>query len=66
MPPDSQTNTIVSVSGIIFGVVFVFQTIIEMCVHGIYWNGPKSYLRSAFAKFDFMLNIIFLLSNLDG
>jgi hypothetical protein len=62
--PGEGINLLVSVSGTFFGAIFVMQTIAEMSVHGIYWNGPKSYLRGDFAKFDFILNIIFLMSNI--
>lgn len=64
--PGEGINLVVTVSGTFFGAIFVMQTIVEMSVYGIYWNGPKSYLRGDFAKFDFILNIIFVMSNIDS
>lgn len=57
--PDYWVNQMVVNSGITFGSIFVAQTVLEMMVHGVYWNGPRSYLRDNFGVFDLILNICF-------
>jgi hypothetical protein len=57
--PDYWVNQMVVNSGLTFGSIFVAQTLLEMAVNGVYWNGPQSYLRDSFGVFDLILNIFF-------
>lgn len=40
--------------------IFIIEIIMKIIVHGLYFNGPKSYLKSSWNKFGFLFLLILL------